>query len=260
MAPRRRRRRLRRAGAPDHALRVEARFGVALPEGHAWTRLRRVADLGVRACRCACPKTLRLDQLFVSEALVEPERVTLWLRRSPRTGAGVRVAVASETEDAEVQLLDDLGQPQGDVYELDGDERATPFRLASALVDATFDLALRRQLMTGAALDGTTLRGRFEPRDVCARLIAGYAPIVSEISRRSCAPNELMLRRDLGGGRREAVFITRNELRVAACSAFRRRCARSSIPSNCKLRSPASTCRVLSRRAIESMLMAIASP
>jgi hypothetical protein len=191
---------------------VEARFGVALPEGHVWNRLRRVADLAP-GLSLTSPKTMRLDRLFVSEALVEPERVSLWLRRSARTGAGVRLAVVGETEDAEVQLLDDLGQPQGDVYELDGDERATPFRLASALVDATFDLALRRQLMTGAALDGTTLRGRVEPRDVCARLIAGYAPIVSEISRRSCAPEELMLRRDLGGGRREAVFITRNELR-----------------------------------------------
>jgi hypothetical protein len=138
----------------------------------------------------------------------------LWLRKSARTGAGVRITVASETEDAEVQLLDELGQPSGDVFELDGDERAAPFRLASALVDSTFDLALRRQLMTGAALSGSTLRGRFEPRDVCARLIAAYAPIVSEIARRSCAPGELMLRRDLGGGRREAVFITRGELRA----------------------------------------------
>jgi hypothetical protein len=191
---------------------LEAHFGVALPEGHRWNRLRRVADLAPGLV-LTIPKTIRTDRLFLSEAVVEPERVSLWLRRSARTGAGVRVSVVTGSEEAEVQLLDDLGQPHGDVFELDDDDRAPPFRLASALVDATFDLALRRQLMTGAALDGTTLRGRFEPRDVCARLIAAYAPIVSEISRRSCAPEELMLRRDLGGGRREALFITRGELR-----------------------------------------------
>ncbi len=191
---------------------LEAQFGVALPEGHVWGKLRRAADLASgQALRV--PKTLRLDKLFVSEAVVEPARVSLWLRRSPRTGAGVRVSVASESEEAEVQLLDELGQPQGDVYELDDDDRAAPFRLASALVDSTFDLALRRQLMTGAALEGSSLRGRFEPREVVTRMIAAYAPIVSEISRRSCAPNELMLRRDVGGGRREAVFVTRAELR-----------------------------------------------
>jgi hypothetical protein len=191
---------------------LDAQFGVALPEGHTWGKLRRTADLAPgQALRV--PKLLRLDKLFVSEAVVEPERVSLWLRRSPRTGAGVRVSVAGETEEAEVQLLDELGQAQGDVYELDDDDRTPPFRLASALVDATFDLALRRQLMIGASLDGTTLRGRFEPREVVTRLVAAYAPIVSELSRRSCAPNELMLRKDLGGGRREAVFITRAELR-----------------------------------------------
>ncbi len=192
---------------------LEAQFGVAVPVEHAWNRPRRVADLAPGLALHA-PKTIRLDRLYVSEAVVEPERVSVWLRRSPRTGTGVRISAIGESEEAEVQLLDDLGQPQGDVYELDGDERAEPFRLASALLDSTFDLALRRQLMVGAALDGNTLRGRFEPREVCARLIGAYAPIVSEISRRSCAPNELMLRRDLGGGRREAVFITRGELRA----------------------------------------------
>ncbi|MGZ3427187.1 MAG: hypothetical protein ACXVCV_11095 [Polyangia bacterium] len=192
---------------------LEAHFGVAVPEGHAWSRLRRAVELAP-GLALRVPKTIRLDRLFVSEAVVEPDRITLWLRRAARTGAGVRISVTFESAEAEVQLLDELGQPHGDVYELDGDDRAEPFRLASALLDSTFDLALRRQLMTGAALDGTTLRGRFEPRDVCTRLIAAYAPIVSEISRRSCAPDELMLRRDLGGGRREAVFITRGELRA----------------------------------------------
>ncbi len=192
---------------------LEAQFGVALPVEHAWSRLRRAGEL-VPGLTLQVPRPLRLDKLFVSEAVVDASHVALWLRKSARTGAGVRITVASETEDAEVQLLDELGPPSGDVFELDGDERAAPFRLASALVDSTFDLALRRQLMTGAALSGSTLRGRFEPRDVCARLIAAYAPIVSEIARRSCAPGELMLRRDLGGGRREAVFITRSELRA----------------------------------------------
>jgi hypothetical protein len=191
---------------------LEAHFGIAVPEGHAWNRLRRAADLA-SGLAVRIPKPIRLDKLYVSEAVVEPERISLWLRRAPRTGSGLRISVTFETAEAEVQLLDDLGQPHGDIYELDDDDRAEPFRLASSLLDSTFDLALRRQLMTGAALDGSTLRGRFEPRDVCARLIAAYAPIVSEISHRSCAPNELMLRRDLGGGRREAVFITRGELR-----------------------------------------------
>jgi hypothetical protein len=38
------------------------------------------------------------------------------------------------------------------------------------------------------------------------------APIVQEIARRSGAPGELVLRRDLGEGRREEIYITKAEL------------------------------------------------
>jgi hypothetical protein len=190
-----------------------AQFGIALPEAHAWSRPRRVADLAPGST-LRVPRVVRLDKLFVSEAVVNSARVALWLRRSARTGAGVRAAVTLRSGDVEVQLLDELGQPQGDVFELDDEGRLPLLRLAGALLDSTFDLPVRRQLMTGATLDGDTLRGRFEPRDLCVRIIAAYAPIVSEISRRSCG-EELTLRRDLGGGRREALFLTRAELRAA---------------------------------------------
>ena len=68
--------------------------------------------------------------------------------------------------------------------------------------------------MTGAALSGTTLRGRFEPRNVVARLdrrlradrLRDRAPLRARPASSCCAS-------DLGGGRREAVFITRAELR-----------------------------------------------
>ena len=38
------------------------------------------------------------------------------------------------------------------------------------------------------------------------------APIVQEIARRSGAPGELVLRRDVGEGRREEIYITKAEL------------------------------------------------
>ena len=37
-------------------------------------------------------------------------------------------------------------------------------------------------------------------------------PVVQEIARRSGAPGELVLRRDLGEGRREEIYITKAEL------------------------------------------------
>ena len=44
------------------------------------------------------------------------------------------------------------------------------------------------------------------------RLIGHLAPVVMEISRRSGAPGELVLRRDVGDGRREEMYVTKAEL------------------------------------------------
>jgi hypothetical protein len=50
------------------------------------------------------------------------------------------------------------------------------------------------------------------PAAVAERLIGQLAPVVSEIAARSGAPGELVLRRDVGGGRREEVYVTKAEL------------------------------------------------
>lgn len=199
---------------------LEAQFDVAVPESHRFARVRRVADIAA-GTQVQAPRLGRragqiqlvsLDRLFVSELLIEPERIVLALKRSPRTGAGYRVVVQGDNEQTIVEPLDDFGQPGGGAVELAWADRDPVLRLASAILDASFDLVLRRQLMTAAALDHASLRDRFEPRDVCARLLGWYGPIVAEIGRRSGSRNELTLRRDVGNGRREAIFVTRSEL------------------------------------------------
>lgn len=200
---------------------LEANFGIAIPQLHAWSRLQRVADLSPSTLRVPRPlgrrapglQLVTLDRFVLTEVTVEPERLVLTLRRHVKSGNGYRFEVKSESGDASVRLLDELGQPGYDDHPLVDEDRDVVLRLASAVLDSTFDLALRRQLMIGAALDGHPLSERYEPREVCARILGQYAPIVAEISRRSSSKDELMLRRDVGNGRREALFITRAELR-----------------------------------------------
>ena len=214
---------------------LEAQFGVALPEGHPWSKLRRAADLAAgQALRV--PKTLRLDKLFVSEAVVEPERVSLWLRRSPRTGAGVRITVAGETEEAEVQLLDELGQPQGDVYELDDDDRAraVPPGLGAGRLDLRSGAAppahdRRRARRQHAARPlRAARRGRAPGRRLRADRRGDLAPLV-RAQRAHAAPRR---RRRPARGRCSSPAPSC----AAGSPACPRRCARSSIPSSCKPR------------------------
>ncbi|HEX4462867.1 MAG TPA: hypothetical protein VIA18_33065 [Polyangia bacterium] len=211
----------------DATARLETRFGLvahlllALPAAHGWGRVRRVVDVAP-ATTVLLPRPLArrqregllavsLDRHCVSDVEISPARILLVLRQKPRSGSGWRFAVASEDGRTFSQPLDDAGRPCGDENDL-GDEREPILRLASAILDSTFDLVLRRERLTAATLDGQPLDKRHEPREVCARLIDSYAPVVAEIARRSHPTTELTLRKNLGGGRREAMFIRRAEL------------------------------------------------
>jgi hypothetical protein len=66
--------------------------------------------------------------------------------------------------------------------------------------------------MSSATFDGKPMREMDEPQQMAQRLINVLAPVVQEIARRSGAPGELVLRRDLGEGRREEIYITKAEL------------------------------------------------
>jgi hypothetical protein len=85
-------------------------------------------------------------------------------------------------------------------------------RLWNRVVESTHDLAMRRQMMTNATFDGKPLREIDEPQAIANKLVNVLAPVVQEIARRSGAPGELVLRRDLGEGRREEIYITKAEL------------------------------------------------
>jgi len=85
-------------------------------------------------------------------------------------------------------------------------------RLWNRVLDTSRDLPMRRQAMTDATFDGTSIKEFDEPRLVCERLIDVMAPVVQQLGRRSGAAGELVIRRDVGEGRREEVFITKSEL------------------------------------------------
>lgn len=200
---------------------LEAQLAVAIPAAHPWARVRRVGDVAP-ATTVLLPRPLArrqregllavaLDRLFVSDVQIAPSRILIVVRRHARGGAGWRFAVASEDGRTIGQPIDDAGRPCGDEHDL-AEEREPILRLASAILDGTYDLVLRRERLLSATLDGEPLDKRHEPREVCARLIAGYAPVVSEIARRSHPASELTLRKNLGGGRREAMFVRRAEL------------------------------------------------
>lgn len=207
---------------------VEAVFALAIPGAHDWGRLRRVAELSASTevhlpvesgwlSRRTALAPVKLDRLFVTEVALTPERSVITLRRGPRSGSGYRIEVLT-AEGREprpiMRMLNEDGQAAADdaTFELEGEDAVHVHRLWTRVVDSTRDLAMRRQTMSSASFDNQPLRELDEPQAVCIRMINVLSPVVQEIAHRSGAVGELVLRRDLGEGRREEIYITKAEL------------------------------------------------
>jgi hypothetical protein len=204
---------------------VSAVFGVAIPLAHVWARPRRVGDL-LQPVEIQMPKEagwlskrvemapLRLERLFISDVTFAGRSGALRLRRGAGIGPGYEMRVELE---AGVHLAISPVREDGSIEDqhplvLQGGDQETMLSLWQRVVESAADLMPLRQRMISAAFNGRPLLELEAPRVVADALISHMAPVVSEISRRSGAPGELVLRRNLGEGRREETYCTHAEL------------------------------------------------
>ncbi|MEY4546971.1 MAG: hypothetical protein RL685_3166 [Pseudomonadota bacterium] len=204
---------------------VTATFGVAIPNTHAWSRPRRVADF-MPQLEIHVPKesgwlskrvemtTVRLDRMFISELVIGDHFGVLSLRRGAAAGGGYRLRVGlTESITAAISPLKEDGSPdQGQPLVLEGKDLAAMLGIWRAAAESLRDLpGLRRRLVSATFVDRPLIELE-SPRLLAEAMIADIAPTVVEISRRSGAPSELVLRRNLGEGRREETYCTHSEL------------------------------------------------
>jgi hypothetical protein len=204
---------------------VTAVFGVAIPPTHAWARPRRVADFAAHV-EIQMPKEsgflskrvemapLRIERLFISDVSFAERSGMLRLRKGPGTGSGYEVRIDLDTgvEAAIWPVREDGAVDDQPPLVLHGNDQATMLSLWQDVVQSAADLMYLRQRMLSAAFNGRPLLELDAPRLVAEALINHMAPIISEISRRSGAPGELVLRRNLSEGRREETYCTHAEL------------------------------------------------
>lgn len=204
---------------------IQAVFSLAIPPDHLWSRSRRVVDLspglevhfpqqsGWLSKRVEMAP-LKLDRLFLSMVKLDATTAEFRLRKSPNSGSGYRVLMTLDEERGVViQPLSDDGVPDADApLHLDGEDSTQMLAFCARVVSSTSDLATLRRSMVSVDYEGEPLNDSKWPEAVAERLIQQLAPVVNEIALRSGAPGELVLRRDVGGGRREEVYVTKAEL------------------------------------------------
>lgn len=204
---------------------MSAVFGVAIPGSHVWARPRRVADL-LPHVEIQMPKEsgflskrvemapLRLERFFIADLTFAERSGVLRLRKGPGSGSGYELQIDLETG---VSLTIRPMREDGTIEEqppqvLLGNDQATILSLWQGVVQSAVDLMHLRQRMVSASFNGRPLLEMDAPRVAAEALVNYMAPVISEISRRSGAPGELVLRRNLGEGRREETYCTHAEL------------------------------------------------
>lgn len=219
----------------DHRYRAQivmnTPFGVSavcklkLPENHNWNQSVRVTSL--------CPgislylprrkgwfrqgtslRATNLDRLFVTEVTLDETHSLLTLRKAPDGGPGFRIGIAYEQDPRAVvsRIAQDGTLNANDAITLGGKDNAAALRLMRKVGESTRDLVRFRSATSSIVFDNQPLVGVAEPGAVARRLIAAMSPIARETARRSGAPGELVVRRNLGGGRREELYVTKDEL------------------------------------------------
>src|SRR5687767_5222310 len=95
---------------------------------------------------------------------------------------------------------------------LDGLETTMAKNVAGKLEEAFVELARGPRRLESAAYEGGNVRSIERPIALARRLIENVAPLTHELRRRAATTSELVLKCELGGGRREEIYVERREL------------------------------------------------
>jgi hypothetical protein len=205
---------------------VDASFELQIPEAHEWGSVVRAGDLNAGTevhlplesglfFKKVAVQPVKLDKLFVTAVTIGSVRGSLTLRRQSSAGSGYKLDfdASGERTRVRIQKLGEDGTETIDpAQDLSGDDAVHVLRLWQRVLDSTEELSRRRHAMTSATFEDIPIRVLDEPQKIAGALVHFLAPIVREISKRSGAPGELVLRRDVRAGRREEIYITKAEL------------------------------------------------
>jgi len=132
------------------------------------------------------------------------------LKENPNKSAqGLRFAVTDAG--ATWVSITAAGDADGDPNPLDSDDVA-PIRLLTDRANATFKDLLNRRTLVDLSLGSTPLSDLEEPRIIPLELLAQLTPLARTIREKSRMSGELILKRDIGDGRREELFVPRATL------------------------------------------------
>jgi hypothetical protein len=146
---------------------------------------------------------------LVSFERTASEHVLTLREHAQRAAPGIRFAV--NDKEATWQAISPTGDAEGEANPLDMEDVDGIRRLGERANAALKDL-LQRRVLVDLTLAGERLDALPEPRVLPLELLAQLTPLARTIRERSRMSGELILKRDIGDGRREELFVPRATL------------------------------------------------
>ncbi len=198
---------------------LEIAFDVAIPHDHLFARPVQAVLLEKGATIQLMKKPLvgkvrlmpeRLDGMFVTSVTLTPDRATMTLKRSgSKPAEGLEVLLDAEgSREVTITRIDRAGYPCAQSEKLGKEDSAVMHRLWSRVVNTIATLLPYRRQATRALFGGVPVSEVARPAVIAEAIIFSIAPLVREVVRRTATPGELALKRFLGDGCREEIFIT----------------------------------------------------
>ncbi len=132
------------------------------------------------------------------------------LKENPnKSASGLRFSITEKG--ATWVTISAAGDAEGEDNELDMDDVAPVRNLAERANSTLKDLIQRRSLVD-LSFNGKAIADLAEPRLVPLELLAQLTPLARSIRDKSRMSGELVLKRDIGDGRREELFMSRHTL------------------------------------------------
>jgi hypothetical protein len=166
-------------------------------------------------------RKVRLDRLLVTRVQADERTMVVELRASGDAGAeGFDLAI----ERGGAARLTSAGTGDGEV-DPSAENGMAIAKLAEAVGAAVERLRGQRAGLRSATIDDQPLDEHERPGLLVDRVFAAMAPLVRTIAERSLNPGELVIRKQLGDGRREEIFVKHAALAevVAQVPVARRR-------------------------------------
>jgi hypothetical protein len=205
---------------------LDAMMATEVPAGHLLERVVRIDRLAERL-DVQVPeiagwlhkevklRTQHLEKHHLCAFARGPAGTRLALRLAPDgTGPGYDVTFGGDDgESVRLVRVDEQGKRE-EPFEAKDSDVPKLVALRDKIGGAVAELGRHRTKIVDAKLEGEALLGHPKPSLLVERLIGVLLPETRQISARSHSPGELVLRRSLGGDRREEIFLSKRDLQA----------------------------------------------